>query len=238
VTESEWLGCNDPTMMLEFLRGKVSDRKLRLFACACCRRIWRLFNDERSRHAVEVSERYADGQATIDELADAGERAIRATWTVRDEHLPASPVEGVLQAAEAAEMSSYPLPGGLVWGANGGYGAWEAAWGAAAAVEVVGDVREREQGHQVALLRCIIGSPFDPVALNSTWLTPTVSSLAAAAYEERSLPSGQLDPARLAVLADSLEDAGCEDAEILKHLRGCGPHVRGCWVIDCLLEKK
>src|SRR5262245_14482213 len=59
--------------------------------------------------------------------------------------------------------------------------------------------------------------------------------LAAAAYEERARPSGALDPQRLSVLADGLEEAGCADATILGHLRGPGPHVRGCWALDLLL---
>jgi hypothetical protein len=39
------------------------------------------------------------------------------------------------------------------------------------------------------------------------------------------------------VLADALEEAGCQDADILVHLRGPEPHVRGCWVVDLLLGK-
>jgi hypothetical protein len=59
-----------------------------------------------------------------------------------------------------------------------------------------------------------------------------VPRLARAAYEERHLPPGRLDAARLAVLADALEEAGCADAGLLDHLRGLGPHVRGCWAVD------
>jgi hypothetical protein len=58
------------------------------------------------------------------------------------------------------------------------------------------------------------------------------------AYEERQLPEGTLDSARLAVLADTLEDAGCTHAELLGHLRGPGPHVRGCWAVDLVMGKQ
>jgi hypothetical protein len=59
-----------------------------------------------------------------------------------------------------------------------------------------------------------------------------VVCLAQATYDNRTMPAGTLDPARLAVLADALEEAGCQDAEILGHLRGAGPHVRGCFLVD------
>ena len=62
-------------------------------------------------------------------------------------------------------------------------------------------------------------------------------SLAPAAYDDRTLPAGTLDPDRLAVLADALEEAGCDNDDLLSHVRGPGPHVRGCWVVDLLLGK-
>jgi hypothetical protein len=64
-----------------------------------------------------------------------------------------------------------------------------------------------------------------------------IGRLATAAYELRSFPSGEIDPARLAVLADALEDAGCQDAELLGHLRSPGPHVRGCFALDAILGR-
>ena len=63
MTEAGWLAGIDPCPMLEFVRGKASERKLRLFACACCRQVWRLFPDESCRQAVRVAELFADGSA-------------------------------------------------------------------------------------------------------------------------------------------------------------------------------
>jgi hypothetical protein len=66
------------------------------------------------------------------------------------------------------------------------------------------------------------------------WNGGFVCRLAQAAYDDRQLPDGALDPSRLAVLADALEDAGCTDRAILVHLRRPGPHVRGCGPVDLL----
>src|SRR5262249_41754072 len=98
-----------------------------------------------------------------------------------------------------------------------------------------------ERQHLSHLLRCILGNPFRPVALNATWLAWSkglVHRLASTAYEERSMPDGALDMACLAVLGDALEEAGCNEEQILSHCRGPGPHARGCWVVDLLLRKK
>jgi hypothetical protein len=85
------------------------------------------------------------------------------------------------------------------------------------------------------LLRDVFGNPFRPVTLDPVWQTPQVVALAQAACEQREVPAGTLGPARLAVLADALEDAGCTNCDILDHLHGPGPHVRGCWALDLLL---
>ena len=71
MTEEEWLTASDPTPMLEFLQGNVSDRKLRLFACACCRRIWSALKRSGSRKVVEVCEMYADNLTTSEKLNTA-----------------------------------------------------------------------------------------------------------------------------------------------------------------------
>jgi hypothetical protein len=88
------------------------------------------------------------------------------------------------------------------------------------------------------LLRDIFGNPFRTVIFNPLHLTATVTSLAQGVYDERQLPSGLFDNHRLAILADALEEAGCDNADILNHCRQPGEHVRGCWVIDALLGKE
>jgi hypothetical protein len=76
MTEAEWLACTDPAAMLEFIRGKANDRKLRLFACACCRRVWNfLSDDEWGRRLVELAERFADGAACPEEVENAQEQS-------------------------------------------------------------------------------------------------------------------------------------------------------------------
>lgn len=78
MTEKKWLACRDPHTMLEFLRGKASDRKLRLFAVACCRRLWHLLRDKRSRRAVIVAEQFADGAVPTLVRQEAKNAAVRA----------------------------------------------------------------------------------------------------------------------------------------------------------------
>jgi hypothetical protein len=227
MTEEEWLACTDLQKMLEFLRGRASARKLRLFACACCRSTWHLLTDERSRRAVEVAERYADGEATGEEMA-----AARAAAEV----VALDPTgDDAWEAAEAVARDA-------AWDAAEAV-AWKAAWAAArAAWDAAEDTGAAAwDAASAALLRDIFGNPFRRVRVESAWLAwqgGIVPRLAQAAYEHRHLPEGHLDPARLAVLADALEDAGCQDDELLGHLRGPGPHVRGCWVVDQLLGRQ
>jgi hypothetical protein len=93
------------------------------------------------------------------------------------------------------------------------------------------------KGIHADILRCVWGNPFRPVTFDPTWRTSMVVALAQATYEERILPAGNLEPDRLGVLADALEDAGCDNADVLGHLRRPEPHVRGCWVVDLALNK-
>jgi hypothetical protein len=105
------------------------------------------------------------------------------------------------------------------------------------ALTLVAGTSQNFAATQAAILRDVFGNPFRLPALDPSWRTPAVLALAQAAYDQRALPIGTLKPKRLAVLADALEEAGCTDTPILGHLRGPGPHVRGCWAVATLIDK-
>jgi hypothetical protein len=217
MTEAEWLTATDPTPMLEFLKGKASDRKLRLLAVACCRRVWGLLADQRCRKGVDVAERYADGRATEDELNEAADAAY--------------------QAADDVRVDAYTIPHDAAWEAT-----HDAVWQAAHAIDneafVFADahflhepVRHTGDKEQAILLRDIFGNPFRRATLNPSWLTSTVVTFATGIYEEKAFD-------RMPILADALQAAGCDDEVILDHCRQAGEHVRGCWVVDSVLGKR
>jgi hypothetical protein len=223
MAEPEWLDCTNSRRTLDFLRGKASDRKMRLFAVACSRRIWHLVVDPRCRRSVEVAEAFADGSANEAELKKAADEAFR---TRRGDQL-----SGLIAYTSALAVTTPNFHVALPY-----EGAALAALQELPHEEQL-ERRRVERKNRLGLsvlVRCIFGNPFRPVALYLGWLTPTVKALAQAAYEERVLPSGELDLARLKILADALEEAGCSETAILDHLRGPGPHVRGCWVVDLL----
>ena len=224
MTESEWLACTDPREMLAALHaaGLLPERKARLFAAACCRRVWHLLDEGPARTAVEAAERYSDGGADDGELAGA---VSDADATPDGTSLPEVSVGQAVRSAISLDASSAAYYAAFGACCRDGSRQFVALLGAVAA----------EQGTQSELLRDLCGNPFRLVTLSLACLTPQVVALAQAAYDERELASGHLDVARLAVLADALEEAGCIDAALLGHLRGPGPHVRGCWAVDLIL---
>jgi hypothetical protein len=215
MTEAEWLDCNDPTPMLEFLLGKASGRKFRLFACACSRRIWHLLTDIRSRVAVEVAEQCADGQIAWHQLSPYYDAASEAAAGYS-----AETIWFAAARAAADTVRSYPstFEGMMARAANAAAGA------AAGAVPT-------EPPVQAILLRDIMGNPFQPFVIESSLLTMKVADLTHAIYDGRAFD-------HLPGLADALEEAGCQDANTLGHCRQSGPHVRGCWVVDLLMGKE
>jgi hypothetical protein len=232
MTEAEWLRCTDPGPMLEFLRGRAGERKLRLFACACCRRVWHLLTDERSRRAVEMMERDADGAAGTEDLylAFVGAEAVANRRTTEAE---GAAEEAAASAAFAALNATLPDAARAAdyCAANVASAAYHAA--TAAGAPSAAAQRAAERLAQVRLLWEVVGNPFRPPALSANvlaWNDGTLSRLARAIHDECAFN-------RLPILADALEDAGCDDADILTHCRGPNIHVRGCWVVDLLLDK-
>jgi hypothetical protein len=238
MTESEWLACTDPADMQHFLHYKVSERKWRLLACAYCRRVWHLFHDERSRQGIAAVERFADGQINRKKLGQAGSATYQAWWETDprdDTHLG----EAYSHAAEAVVRLTGTAKG------------WDSFEGVASELRQAicfastGDPRTAlvdERKAQCDLVRELLGNPFCAITLSPallTWHDALVVHLAQAAYQERDLPTGMLNKGRLVILADALEEAGCQDQEILGHLRQPGAvHVRGCYVVDLLLAKE
>jgi hypothetical protein len=240
MTEAEWLACEHPRFMLEYLRGRGSGRKLRLFACACCRRIWQLLADKRFRQAVKVAELYADGQARKAELVAARDEAAVAALKEAEQRaargeFPAHYAQGQASLHPALCVARPgPRTSRLFeWTADRAAATVAKAagyWGRITFYPGWGD----EMAAQISLLREVFGNPFRPVTLDPAWLSwkdATVVKLAQAVYDERAFD-------RMPVLADALEDAGCDNTDILDHCRGPATHVRGCWVVDLILGKE
>lgn len=267
MNEQEWLTSNDPETMLEWLttdadnrKGDMdvqhimaNDRKLRLLAVACCRQVWHLLTDERSRQAVEVAERFADGEATEDEMFMMRGIAHSARYDIGYEKQGVSTPAHIAHVAVAEDWQS------------------------------ITTVYSRTDTHelippatQAALLREIVGNPWRPVDYDrccSLRNGGLVIAVAHTIYEERRF-------ADMPILADTLEEAGCTEETILQHCRGLercpkciklpdennhppgmmfvgwghgwqpcsvcegaiwipirSPHVRGCWLLDLILGK-
>lgn len=215
MNEAEWLECTYAPDLLDCLRG-ANGRRLRLFACACCRAqpVWRLLQRKQSRHLVEVSERFADDSASVEELLRATDAApkgslIKGTYTStrRPNHLPiASQAERAVIGAACTDP-------------------WEAAWQTARMAEnLLGE------GGRVALIRDIFNNPFRSVVIGPTWRSSAVKELGRVIYDERAF-------GRMPDLADALQSAGCSNTAVLNHCRGPGPHAQGCWVVNLVLAK-
>jgi hypothetical protein len=240
MTPEEWRQSADVTAMLTSREGRVSERRLRLFAVACCWRVWPLLTDARSRKAVKVAARFADGLANERERTDA----YLAARTASDE-MDTIDRDGALgldfaparQAAIAARnaVGVFRTASDLSLVASAAVRARRAAAASAALARRIPNpaawiaAADAERSAQAALLRDLVGPARLPAL--TPWRTPTVLSIARRAYEAR-------DALALAVLADALEDAGCDQREILTHCRQGGEHPRGCWVLDALLGKE
>jgi hypothetical protein len=211
VTEAEWLVCTDPTPMLEFVEVTTSKRKLRLVTVAAARSAWSRIPEE-VRPAVEAAERCADGQADPAELhryrpGSHGHLLPGRGWSeLREEDRIQT--YGLVQALSTCcpRDRLAELSRRMFW------------MGAAT----------RSGVPLSSILREVLGNPFRRIVPPAGWCAMSTLATAKAIYADRAYD-------RLPILADALEDAGCDNADLLTHLRGDGPHVRGCWAVDLIL---
>jgi hypothetical protein len=235
MTEADWLNSSDPKLMLDYLRGKTTDRKLRLFACACCYQLWHLLVDSRSRQAVAFAERFVDQQVTLEENNNFAIEWVRS----RDAVLKLQYEErksATTAAARAAFCCCH------VDACGGAINAVEAASTSLARTtaqvarsrvirkKVLAGAATSSRKRLVILLREIFGNPFRPVRVANSQLPANVALLAQTIYDKRSFN-------QIIEVAEGLEKAGCTDQDILDHCRQRGDHVRGCWVLDLILGK-
>ncbi len=213
MTEAEWLACGEALRLFCFLGAQMSDRKYRLLQCAWLHEVELV--DERSKDAVAVAERFADGNATEgeQELALDGARqayeSCRAPYTIQARFRAAAAVHAV-GAIDTRAMAQ--------------------RWASAIqTVERIGHVQPDDAHCQ--RIRDIFGNPFRPVTFSSVWRTSTAVALASQMYESR-------DFGAMPILGDALQAAGCDSADVLDHCRAPGLHARGCWVVDLVLGKE
>ncbi len=220
MTEQEWLQSADPLAMLEIPFGGISARKLRLFGVSCCRQNDDVFDDPREQHAIVTAEKLADGSITEAECS----KAAAGLYDIRDELTEKFRLEW--------EVISFPLcllaPRFAKDDAS--YCARTIAEFARYSALAFDGIEHELMSRQADLIRDIFGNPFRPVAFDPRWRTSDTVGLAQAIYEDKAFD-------RMPILADALMDAGCEDDQIIAHCRAAGPHVRGCWVVDLVLNK-
>jgi hypothetical protein len=244
MTEAEWLACKEPKQLLRFLQERASDRKLRLFACGCCRAVWHLITDGVRREAILIAEQHIDGEVTTARLGEAisavhkvRRKRHKLDWAVYNavrypggqNYSFADSVVDDIARAVAREAAPHPTPS-AVSSLQGGH---------VVIVDVApnadrlkfDDTYAAQQQAFSNLLRDIFGNPFRPIAFSPEWRTDTAITLARQMYEAR-------DFGAMPILADALQDAGCDNEDILSHCRTETMHVRGCWVVDLVLGKE
>jgi hypothetical protein len=170
--------------------------------------VWAFLKDKQSKRAIELAERFAEGLASTTEL--------ERMWNEVRGHALCGAVCGPISSAAAQTPSQAVAV--VAWAAEEKQkGAYDAVF-------------KDESSAQADLVRDIFGNPFRPVSFSPEWRTSTAVALARQMYESR-------DFGAMPILADALQDAGCDSEEVLNHCRGPGPHVRGCWVVDLVLGK-
>lgn len=215
MTEEQWLAATDPYGMLEHLKGMISERKLLLFTAACVRRNLMFPCEPEQRRVALAGEQFLSGAISPETFHD----------TVAASYGPEYPAKLFRSRAyNAHEQSRFVSEMFRFHAAHGRYSPDDPPHADCYAV------RDRERQRHREILRELIGNPFRPATVDPAWLTSAVVPLAEGIYADCSFD-------RLPILGDALEEAGCDNADILAHCRTPGPHVRGCWVVDLILGK-
>ena len=217
MTEHEWLTAISPEPMLEFLRGRASERKLRLFAVACCGRIRHLLRGSWSHDCLNAAEKFADGQLSRAEMREM--RVTPGRLSPSLDHPPTSALAAASHEGQVDVVEVASLTADSVADTEAPMGSWQT-------------VRAAEQRAQANIIRDIFENPFSVPAFEPSYRTATAVAIARQAYDTREFA------ALMPILADALADAGAEeDSEVLRHCRGPGLHYRGCHVVDWILDK-
>jgi hypothetical protein len=233
VTEAEWLACGNPQRMLSVVRPRQPVRKLQLFGRGCASVVVPFLMDPRSREALAAYDAHIDGDRIEAELIAAFVEANRVPWEgARD------PITPHRRAAEVVADRCRITPSNrLDWlGLRDSFPfhlasavALFASCGAESSSVEQEQLCRAEQARQADVVREIFGNPFQPVECRSEWRTDTVLALAWDMYESHEFGT-------MPILADALQDAGCDSDEVLDHCRDANAtHVRGCWVVDLVL---
>lgn len=212
MTEAELRNSNWGKMYW-FICDQDSQRKRILAFVACCRSTWSHVSLECNRKALATSEKYADGEATLQELEINWRRA-RFEPIVYCEWFMA--VAGPLDDGTVIDISPHT---------DEDYQALATFEGTVSKAD-----REEWSPERIAFGLDVFGHVFRDATFDPSWRTSTVHALARQMYQTR-------DFSPMPILADALQDAGCDNDDILDHCRGPGPHVRGCWVVDLVLGK-
>jgi hypothetical protein len=211
-------------------------RLLYLMAAAVFRSMQRLVPQRRWRKLLESVEAYADGEVTFDQLKDAHKAGAVDTFKLPAANAAAAHCTHLLlddyKVDEGADFVSDAA--GYLGAVAAGVLKADAGLGAAQAIWKEPAFREAKRTHErvmCGLIRDIFGNPYRTVKTDTGWFTQTATALAHGIYADKAFD-------RMPILADALQDAGCDSADILDHCRGPGPHVRGCWVVDLVLGKE
>jgi hypothetical protein len=246
MSDDEWVTATAPEPILALLQERWSDRKARLFAVGCCRRLSDLLPDALRRRSLAAIEQFAE----ISKPTMAQHFELEAAYAVAESHAeslwqtdPGSPERQAARAVADAAVVYSPAGNNLLEAVA--HNATELAElvqaNAALRVAFARDVakrarrarqdQKREAQGQADLLRDLTWNCLRAVMVDSRWLTPTVTLLATAIYKDRAFD-------RVPILTDALEEAGCRETQILAHCRSPNEHFLGCWVVDLLLGKE